>query len=365
MNSIIREAKILIVDDNAENIALIEQILRKAGYRSVHSTVDSRQTMAEVEKILPDMLILDLYMPPPDGFTILDQLTLSAQRDKLMAILVLTADAAAAPKVKALSMGARDFLAKPVDRVDLLIRTRALLEWRFAHKLAREEKAKRLAAERTGRGLEADTAVLDRIAVIAACLDPERAECGERVAELAAEIASEMNLDPAFRAQLRSAARLFDLGMLTLPESIRRSRAPLTAEERLEMTRHTLAAQQMFGAGASPALEMAKNIGLSHHERWDGAGYPLSSKGAETDLAARIVALAHVYDALVTEKTYRPAMGPEEAVVEVKRQSGYAFDPEVVAAFLRIVEHTKEHTKVDQAKAEQDKMGPPVALEVG
>jgi len=351
MNSIIREAKILIVDDNEENIAVIEQMLRRAGYHRIYSTVDSRQTMSQVESVGPDMLILDLLMPPPDGFAILDELTLSARRDKLMAILVLTCDAAAATKVKALSMGARDFLTKPVDRMDLLIRTRALLEWRFAQRLAQEEKAKRIAAERNGRTMEADTALLDRIAVIAACLDPEKAQCGERVAELSVQIAEELNLDQLFCAELRSAARLFDLGMLTLPESIRRSRAPLTAEERLEMTRHTIAAQQMFGASTSPALEMAKNIGLSHHERWDGAGYPLSSKGAETALAARIVAVAHVYDALVTEKTYRPAMGPEEAMVEVKRQSGYAFDPDVVAAFLRAVEKTKAV--------------PPVALEVG
>jgi putative two-component system response regulator len=351
MNPIIREAKILIVDDNAENIAVIEQMLRKAGYLRIYSTGDSRQTMSQVESVRPDMLILDLLMPPPDGFAILDELTLSASRDKLMAILVLTGNAGAAAKVKALSMGARDFLTKPVDRVDLLIRTRALLEWRFAQRRAQEEKAKRIAAERNGDTIETDTALLDRIAVIAACLDPERAQCGERVAELSVQIAGELNLDQTFCAQLRSAARLFDLGMLTLPESIRRSRAPLTAEERLEMTRHTLAAQRMFGASSSPTLEMAKNIGLSHHERWDGAGYPLSSKGAETVLAARIVAVAHVYDALVTEKTYRPAMGPEEAMVEVKRQSGYAFDPDIVAAFLRAVEKTNAV--------------PPVALEVG
>ena len=100
MNSIIREAKILIVDDNEENIAVIEQMLRRAGYHRIYSTVDSRQTMSQVESVGPDMLILDLLMPPPDGFAILDELTLSARRDKLMAILVLTCDAAAATKVR-------------------------------------------------------------------------------------------------------------------------------------------------------------------------------------------------------------------------------------------------------------------------
>lgn len=176
---------------------------------------------------------------------------------------------------------------------------------------------------------------MDRVAVIESCLDPERAQDGERVARLAAQIGSAMHLDETTLGRLERAARLFDLGMLTLPEGLRKSRAPLTAEERLLMTSHTLATKLMFSGSNCPVLEMAKDIGLGHHERWDGSGYPLGTKAAATPLAARIVALAHVYDALVTEKPYRPAMQPEEAVAEVKRQSGYAFDPEVVDAFLR------------------------------
>lgn len=101
------------------------------------------------------------------------------------------------------------------------------------------------------------------------------------------------------------------------------------------MTRHTFAARQLLGGSKCPGLEMAKDKGFGHHERWDGAGYPLGAKGAEIPLAARIVAVAQVYDALVTEKPYRSAMQPEEASAEVKHQSGFAFDPEVVAAFLR------------------------------
>jgi putative two-component system response regulator len=335
MNQIIRKSRILIVDDNAENVAVIEQMLRKAGYQEIECTTDSRQAVSAVERLQPDMLILDLFMPAPDGFAVLDQLTLSPTRDKLMAILVLTGDAAPASKVKALSMGARDFLTKPVDRVDVLLRTRTLLEWRYAQKEALEEKARRRAAEKIGRDAGAGADLMDRLAVIVECLDPERAQHGLRVAELAAQIASELNLDETTLGRIRSVARLFDLGMLTLPETIRKSRAPLSAEERLLMTSHTLAAKRMFGGTSSPALEMAKDIALSHHERWDGSGYPLGSKGTETPLAARIVAVAHVFDALITERPYRPAMQPEEAVAEVKRQAGYAFDPEVVAAFLR------------------------------
>lgn len=341
MNQIIHDAKILTVDDNEEHVATIEQILRRAGYRWVQSTADSRQALTLVDATAPDMLILGLQMPAPDGFAILDQLALKTIRDPWMAILVLTKDAAPSAKLKALSMGASDFLSKPIDRVDLLARTRTLLAWRFAEKHARLEKEKRLASQKLPRGREAGLDVIDRLAVIAACLDPDRAQCGERVAALSVQVASRLNLDQAFLARLGGAARLFDLGMLALPESIRNSQAPLTAEERLQMARHTQAAERMLSGTDSPMLEMAREIGLAHHERWDGSGYPNGTKGADTPLAARIVAVAHVYDALITNRPYRPALPPAEAVAEVKRQSGYAFDPHVVAAFLQVIEDSR------------------------
>ena len=338
MNQLIREAKILIVDDNEESVAAIEQMLRKAGYRALYSSTDSRQTMSLVTSLAPDMLILDLRMPPPDGLAILDQLALSATQDKWLATLALTGDAPAGSRIKALSLGARDFLSKPVDRIDLLTRTRTLLEWRYARQEAEQERNRRLLAERIGHTIESESDVLDRLGVIEECLDAGRAAAGRRVADLSARIGAELNLEETVLARLHSAARVYDFGILALPESIRNSRAPLTAQERLLMTQHTLAAKQMFGGSGSTALAMAKDIAVSHHERWDGTGYPLGTKGTDTPLAARIVAVAQVYDALIAERPYRAAMLPAEALAEVQRQAGYAFDPDIVAAFLRAME---------------------------
>jgi putative two-component system response regulator len=336
MNRIIREARILVIEDNEENLALIEHMLRRGGYRSIQCSADSRQAIALIESERPDLLILDLIMPPPDGFAILDQLALSVNQDQFMAVLALTADTSSGPRMKALSKGARDFLTNPIDRIDLLTRTRSLLEWRFARNELEAERAKRQALERSLMTSPESRDLLDRLAVIAACLDPERAEAGRRVAELSAQIATELNLDESGRKMLKSAARLYDFGFLMLPEAIRNSRVPLTADERLSMTRHTVAAQQMF-SGGSPALEMTMQVGLSHHERWDGGGYPNGRKGTDTPLPARIVGVAQVYDALVTPKPYRPALPSHEAIIEIQRQSGYAFDPDVVDAFLRVM----------------------------
>ncbi len=159
--------------------------------------------------------------------------------------------------------------------------------------------------------------------------------------QLSVRIGSELNLDEMTLARLGIAARLFDLGMLALPESIRKSRERLAPEEWLEMKRDTLAAKQMLGGTHYPAVEMASDIALGHHERWDAAGYPFGLKGSETPLVARIVAVAQFYNALLTEKPYRPAMPPQEACREAERQAGYAFDPQVVAAFLQALEHPR------------------------
>jgi len=356
MNQLIREAKILIIDDNEESVAVIEQMLRKTGYRALYSSTDSRQTMSLVANVAPDMLVLDLVMPPPDGLAILDQLALSTNQDKWLAILALTGDAPAGARIKALSMGARDFLSKPVDRIDLLTRTRSLLEWRYAHHEAEQERNRRLLAERIGNAIETESDVLDRLGTIEECLDAGRAAAGLRVADFSLRIGAELNLDEAVLARLHSAARLYDFGILALPESIRNSRAPLTAEERLKMTQHTLAARQMFGGSASTALEMAKDIAMSHHERWDGTGYPEGTKGTDTPLAARIVAVAQVYDALVTARPYRAAMPPEEALAEIQRQAGYTFDPDIVAAFLRAMQ-ASQPAEADPALDEIETLG--------
>ena len=128
----IRDAKILLVDDHEDGVVLLEQILRKAGYQNVFSTTDSRECVRMCEVIGPDLLILDLNMPEPDGYDILDQLALRPETGNRMPILVLTADITPIAKLKALSLGARDFLSKPVEQIDLLLRVRNVLETRFA-----------------------------------------------------------------------------------------------------------------------------------------------------------------------------------------------------------------------------------------
>jgi len=136
----IRQGKILIVDDQDDSVALVEQMLRKAGYLNVIGTVDSRETLRLCEEFRPDLLILDLNMPPPNGYEILESLAMRPRQEFYFPIMVLTADMTPMAKVKALSMGAKDFLTKPVEHVDLLLRVRNLLEIRLLHRLLEMEQ---------------------------------------------------------------------------------------------------------------------------------------------------------------------------------------------------------------------------------
>ena len=177
--------------------------------------------------------------------------------------------------------------------------------------------------------------ILAVLARIQSILDPGRGAQAEEMAELAGAIALEMGMEESEAGQLRAAARLCDFGMLALAEPVRKATGPFSAGERLMMQRHTVLSGEMFAGSRCPSLELARSIALGHHERWDGMGYPYGLKGTEIPQAARIVAVAQAFQAMIAAKPYRAPLPRDEALAEVERQSGFAFDPEVVQALLR------------------------------
>jgi putative two-component system response regulator len=332
----IREAKILLVDDQEDGVALLTQILQKAGYTHVFSTTDSRETIRMCEEINADLLILDLNMPPPSGYDILDRLALRPNRTKGMPILVLTADITPISKLKALSLGARDFLTKPVEHVDLLLRVRNVLETRFAflqlEKSRVTDEAKSPAEDGNGS--------LERLFAAIECWDPRVAKRGIRVSKSVAMLAKEIGLPAAQRDLMASAAQVYDLGMLAVPDRIRES-ANLDPEGKKLLRSHVAVAEKILGktASGSPSLKLPLEIATSHHERWDGGGYPHGLSGDAIPLAARIVAVAEALDLLLQPENDKPALSMEAAVSEVSRQARFAFDPAIIEALQRSVSH--------------------------
>lgn len=330
-----REARVLIVDDEPANVRVLELMLSRVGYGRVSCTTDSRRVLALFEELAPDLVLLDLHMPHIDGFALLGQLTERTPPGEYCPILVLTADATEQARERALSTGAHDFLTKPFQRTEVLLRIQNLLSTRFLHQRLRRHNAEldERVRERTRELEEAQLEVLARLNLAAEFRDDETGHHTRRVGENAAKIAAALNLGDAEIELIRTAAPLHDVGKIAIPDAILLKPGPLTPEEFAVMRTHTTAGARMLAGGRSELLALAEKIALSHHERWDGSGYPHGLSGQAIPLAARIVALADFDDALRHARPYRGAWEPDRVLAEIRRETGAHFDPEVVDAF--------------------------------
>ena len=336
-----KEARILVCDDQEANVALLERMLDGAGYVHVAATTDSRQVVGMCTQSPPDLILLDLQMPHADGFEVMRQLEPFLEGTWLP-ILVLTADTTSEAKQRALSAGARDFLAKPLDRTEVLLRIENLLETRMLHlelrgQNVRLEERVRL---RTQDLEEARREVLERLALAAEYRDDETGEHAERVGRTAALLCSSLGWAEDEVELMRHAATLHDVGKIGIPDSILLKPGRLTPGEFDAMKSHVDVSRRILSGSRSPLLRLAEELAVSHHERWDGSGYPAGLRGEQIPLAGRVVAVADVFDALTHERPYKRAWPIEQAVAEICEQSGRQFDPRVVRAF-RTLDHSE------------------------
>ncbi len=328
--TILKQGKILIVDDEKANVRFLEIILQQAGYGNVHSTTDSRQSLGLFHSVQPDIVLLDLAMPHLDGFAVMQQLH-GEMDGNPVPVLVLTADATSDAKHKALKEGARDFLTKPLDETEVLLRINNLLETRF-YNILLEARVR----ERTQDLERAQLETLQRLALAAEYRDDDTGLHTRRVGRTAGLIAHALGLPPSQVDLIRRAAPLHDVGKIGIADSILLKPGKLTEEEFATMRQHTIIGAGMLGGSTSPWLRMAEEIALSHHERWDGTGYPQRLSGEDIPLVGRIVTVADVFDALTNERPYKKAWPLEAAMAEIASQGGKQFDPRVANAFLSL-----------------------------
>ena len=326
----VREARILIVDDEPANNILLERILKRAGYSNVISAADSRQAVPLYSTFQPDIILLDLNMPHLDGFAVMAQLQGLVPAESYLPILVLTADTTSATKQRALASGAMDFLTKPFDQVEVQLRLANLLQTRFLS-LHLEERVRERTEELEAARLE----TLQCLALAAELRDDDTAEHTQRVGEASAALAQALGLPEPEVELIRQAAPLHDLGKIGISDAVLLKPGKLTPEEFAYVKTHTQIGASLLAHGRSPAIQLGEMIARTHHERWDGSGYA-GLAGTEIPLVSRIVTVADVYDALTHQRPYKPAWPVEEAVAEILAQSGRQFDPDVVVAFLRI-----------------------------
>lgn len=332
-------ARILIVDDEKAYVQLLQRFLESAGYRDVRTTTDPHTVAGIVEVFDPDLILLDLRMPEMDGIGVMQQLEPFTSVFYLP-ILVLTGDITEDAKRRSLSSGAKDFLNKPFDLTEVRLRIENLLETRFLHLELhhQNEQLEQRVRERTSELEEIRLEILERLSLAADYRDDATGRHTKRVSEMVAFIAQELELPADEIEHLRHAAALHDIGKIGIPDLVLLKPGELTPEEVALMKTHTTIGARVLSGSRSRLMQMAEIIALNHHERWDGAGYPRMLRGEEIPLSARIVSLADVVDALGSDRPYRAAWPPERIAAEVRRQSGRQFDPQVVDAYLRVVE---------------------------
>ena len=333
-----RNARVLIIDDEPTNVELLTRVLEGAGFTRIESTNQPREACALYVRVRPDLILLDLQMPGMDGLAVMDELNRIAEASYLP-ILMLTGDLSQEARRKAVSRGAKDFVHKPFNPDEVLLRIRTLLETRFLY-LQIQSQNQMLEArvrERTRELEVAQIEIIDRLAKAAEFRDDNTGQHTERVGQMAALLARQIGLPDPQVALIRRAAPLHDVGKIGIPDSILLKLGKLTSDEFSQVKTHTEIGARILSGSRFALLRLAEEIARTHHERWDGSGYEGMRRNA-IPLAGRIVAIADVFDALTQQRPYKPAWPVEQAIAEMDRQRGRQFEPDLIDAFLRIIE---------------------------
>jgi putative two-component system response regulator len=326
--------KIVIIDDNQVNVVVVRSLVKQLPDCEAVEFTDPMQAVDWCLVNDPDLVVVDYMMPVLDGLAFIKMFRAYPGKEEIP-VLMVTASHESAVRYEALTVGANDFLNKPIDRTEFLARSRNMLALRKAQ-VALAYKAEVLAedvyqANHSLSALERDT--MFRMASWAERHDPLLGKHIERVCHYARQIARKLQLPLEDQEALFEAAALHDVGKLLMPPELVQFNGVYTDEQRLAMQQHTSRGFEMFHTSPSKSLQLGALIAESHHEKFDGSGYPNGLAGQAIPLVARIVAVADVFDAMTSERAWRPAVSMNEALEYLYTQVGTHFDPDCVAAF--------------------------------
>lgn len=336
----IEEARILLIDDEPINIRFLEKCLTRSGYTSLTATTDPREGCDLFHQVHPDLVLLDLHMPVMTGFEVMEEMRVSIPEGRLIPVIVLTGDHDPELRRRALATGAKDYLTKPLRVDEVLLRIRNLLETRFLHLRlqSHNQSLEAVVRERTQDLEGAKVEILQRLALAAEFRDDATGQHADRVGVLSARLAEALGLPEQDVKVIRQAATLHDVGKIGIPDSILLKPGPLTDAEYTVMKSHTIMGGRILSGSQFPMLQMAREIALTHHERWNGEGYPGGLAGDDIPQFGRIVSIADAFDSMTSHRCYRQAAPVEAAVEELERFRGVQFDPDGVDAFLQLLE---------------------------
>ncbi|MDG4867839.1 response regulator [Guyparkeria sp. 1SP6A2] len=329
------QARILIVDDEPANLKLLDRMLRGQGYGSLVLVDDPREVIDHYREARPDLILLDLNMPHLDGYEVMEQI--KALDDPLAPpIVILTAQNSRDYLLRSLAAGARDFVSKPFDRNELLMRVRNLLDAHLAHRALHNHKAvlEQKVQERTEKLHHTQLQVVRRLGMAAEYRDEETGNHILRMSHICNLLAKASGWDNAQCDLILNASPMHDIGKIGIPDYILLKPGRFEPEEWEIMKTHATIGAQLLEGDDSELMVMAREIAISHHEKWDGSGYPHKLSGEDIPMVGRIAALADVFDALTSVRPYKQAWTVDAAVELIRENGGKHFDPALVEVFM-------------------------------
>lgn len=339
MNDSDRRLVILIVDDEEINLKVLSGFVESFGYdyRLSDSGHDALEMLDQA-----DLVLLDVMMPDMDGFEVVRRIRkIPGYQD--LPVIMATALSDQRDRLDAVSAGASDFITKPVDATELRIRLDAHLRLKRYHDqvMRYQDNLERLVAERTQALEEAQAATvaahletLRRLSQAAEYKDEETAQHIERMSRYCALLAEKLGMDKEEVDLVLHASPMHDIGKIGIPDSILLKPGPLTPEEWDIMKTHTVIGAGILDSPSSVYLEQGRIIALSHHEKWDGSGYPRGLAGEDIPLYGRICAVADVFDALTSRRPYKQPYSNEKALSIMREGRGTHFDPDLLDLFM-------------------------------
>lgn len=330
------EQRVIIIDDQATGRAILESVVKKiANSISCQSFADPREALKACEQNPPDLLITDYRMPEMDGVEVIKRFRkIPGCREVPIVVVTIVEDREV--RYTALEAGATDFLARPFDHYECQARCRNLLHL-HKHQKATRNRANLLEQQVTRATEDIRTREIDALICLARAGEYRDEGTGNhifRMAHYSLEIAHGLGLDQEHCKRIERAAPMHDIGKIGIPDNILLKPGPLSQTERKIMETHTVIGHDILGGSTSPYLRLGAKIALSHHERFDGTGYPYGLKGEEIPIESRIVAVADSLDALTTIRPYKGAWSMEDSLQYLEDNMGTHFDPDCVKTLL-------------------------------
>ncbi|MCI0469753.1 MAG: response regulator [Nitrospirae bacterium] len=333
------ERIIYVADDLASNVNIIEAAFSEDPDIIIKKAYNGRELLDLINSRYPDLIILDLMMPVMSGFDVLRELK-DVRDDNYFPVIVLSGLSDKENVIEALDLSADDYIIKPYFIEELKTKVYNMLKLKERDEILKTPidvmvsnlKGKLNMLERT------QIEIIIRLGKASEFRDDETGKHTERIAEYVSLISRQLNMNEESSAMLKHASPMHDVGKIGIPDRILLKSSKLTDEEFKIIKLHTVIGEKILSGTTLPLIELAKEIALSHHERWDGGGYPRGLKGSSIPLSGRIVAIADVFDAVSSIRQYKEAWDIEQTLTYIRSQRERHFDPDVADAFFNVVD---------------------------